>query len=177
MLFVQAIGTRKRVQGVDHVDMLSNMADLASTYRDQEFLKEAGKLEKMMHLLERREDGAQVTEQEVVQIARYFDKEVMTLLLERRGDDVPITKRVVQQIARFFDKEVMTLLLERRGNDHRRGSQVAASNLESGKEIVTLLLERRGNDIPITEGVVEAAVRNWESGNEVMTLLLEQRGD
>jgi hypothetical protein len=177
---VQVIETRMRVQGVDHVDTLSSMADLASTYRDQGYLEKAGKLEKMMHLLERREDGAQITEQEVVQITGYFDKEVMMFLLERRGDDVPIPEQVVEKLAKYYNKEVMTLLLEQRGDDVSITEGVvkaAAENFESGKEVMTLLLERRGDNVPITEGVVKAAARNLRSGKEVITLLLEQRWD
>ena len=39
------VGEEKKVLGAKHSDMLTNMANLASTYRNQGRLKEGGKLE------------------------------------------------------------------------------------------------------------------------------------
>ena len=79
----------------------------------------------------------------MAQIARKFDKEIMTLLLDRRGGDVPITEGVVK---------------------------AAAGNCWSRKEIMALLLDRRGGDAP-TEGVVAQIARNFDK--EIMALLLD----
>ena len=38
---------------------------------------------------------------------------------------------------------------------------------------MALLLDRRGGDVPITKGVVQAAVGNLMGGKEVMALLLD----
>jgi hypothetical protein len=40
----------------------------------------------------------------VIEIARRFDKSVMTLLLDRRGNDVHITDDVAQRIRRMARK-------------------------------------------------------------------------
>ncbi|CZR58311.1 related to heterokaryon incompatibility protein [Phialocephala subalpina] len=187
-LFVQVIQIRNRVQGADHLDTLSSMANLASTHRDQKHLdkaekhlEKAEKLETMIYLLKRREDNAQITEEEVVQIARSFDKEVMTLLLDRRGCEFQITKGVVKAAAenKPSGKELMTLLLDRRGDKVPITEGVvkaAARNEWLGAELMTLLLDRRGNEVPITEEVIKAAAGNWWFGEEVMTLLLDRRG-
>src|SRR5436305_12168868 len=87
-LFKQVIQTRKRVQGPDHPDTTSCMANLASMYRDQGHLEEAEKLEAMTDILQRKGDDAQIMKEEVVKIARSFDEEVMRLLLDRKGDKV-----------------------------------------------------------------------------------------
>jgi len=49
---------------------------------------------------------------------------------------------------------------------------VAQIAMNFNKEMMTLLLNQRGGNVPITKGVVEAAVGNRESGKEIITLLL-----
>src|ERR1700730_5309270 len=86
---------RKRLQGPDHPDTTSCMANLASMYRDQGHLKEAEKLEAMTDILQRKGDDTQIMKEEVVKIARSFDEEVMRFLLDRKGNEVQITEGVV----------------------------------------------------------------------------------
>ena len=176
-LFVQVVQIRKQVQGADHPDTLSSMANLESTHRDQGHLKEAEKLKTMIHLLERREDNAQITEEEVVQIARSFDKEVMTLLLERKGDDVQVTEDVIMAAAgnEQSGEEVITLLLKQQGADIQIAEEVVILIAGMfGKEVMTLLLDRRGADVQITKEVVILIAEMF--GKEVMIFLLERRG-
>lgn len=118
-LFKQVIQTREQVRGTDHPDTRSSMTSLASTYRDQNHLKEAEKLEAMADILKRRWDDVQITEEEVVKIARSFDKEVIRLLLNLGGSEVQITEGMVTAAAgnRGSGEEVMRLLLDQRGSE------------------------------------------------------------
>ena len=111
-MFLQVIEIRKRMHGMDHLDTLSSIANLASTYIDQGDLN-AVELEMMEDLVYRLRDNVQILEEEVVQVARSFGKEMLTLLLDLRRDNVPITERVVEAAARNggSGKEIMTLSL------------------------------------------------------------------
>jgi hypothetical protein len=129
--------TRKWVLEEIDPDTLSNLASLASTYRDQR------------NLFQRIYDD-QITEEEIVQITRSFNKKVVTLLFKQRGDNIHITRRVVE---------------------------VAVGNIRNGKEVMMFLLEQQENDIQVTEGVVKAAAENQIGGKDLMTLLLERRGN
>ena len=112
-MFLQVIEIRKRMHGMDHLDTLSSIANLASTYIDQGDLN-AVELEMMEDLVYRLRDNVQILEEEVVQVARSFGKKMLTLLLDLRRDNVPITERVVEAAVRNggSGKEIMTLLLD-----------------------------------------------------------------
>ena len=56
---MQAIETRKRVLGAEHLDTLSSMANLASTYRNQGRWKEAEELEVQVKDTRKRVLGAE----------------------------------------------------------------------------------------------------------------------
>ena len=161
-MFKQVIQTRKRVQGPDHPDTTSCMANLALMYRDQGYLEEAEKLEAMTDILQREGDDAQIME-EVVKIAISFDEEVMKLLLDRKGNEVQITEGVVTAAARNGSSgaEVMKILLDQRGNKIQitEGVVVQIANLFD-QEMINLLLDRRGNEVQITEGIIIAAAGN-----------------
>jgi hypothetical protein len=149
-LFVQVIQARKRVQGMDHQDTLSSIANLASTYIDQDH-SDGRRQQFSTSLPDRIRDNIQIPEGDVVQVARFFGKGLMTLLLDLKKDNVLVTKQVVK---------------------------AAAGNRTSGQEVMALLLDRRGDEVQITQEVVEAAAENWESGGqEVMALFLDRRGD
>jgi hypothetical protein len=69
-------------------------------------------------------------------------EEIMTLLLDQKGD-VGITDDAVMEIARQFDKQMMTLLFKQKGEDIKITEEVvkaAAKNWKSGEEIINLLL-------------------------------------
>ena len=177
-MLLQVIETRKRVYGMDHLDTLSSIANLASTYIDQEDLS-AVEPEMMKDLVYRIRDNVQILEEEVVQVTKLFSKEMLTLLLDLRRSNVPITEEVVEAAVgnRERGKEIMALLLDRRGGDVPITEGVvktAAMNGKRGKEIMALLLDRRGGDVPITEGVV--AQITWNFDKEIMALLLDRRG-
>ena len=180
-LFLQVIQIRKQVQGMDHLDTLSSIANLGSTYVYKGILS-AKALEMMEDLLSRVKHNVQIPEEEMVLIAKSFGKEILSLLLVVKRDDVQITEEVLKAAAGNWSRgdEVMTLLLDRRGDDIQITEEVlkaAAGNWSCGDEVMTLLLDRRGDDIRITEEVLKAAVGNRHNGNEVMALLLDRRED
>ena len=78
---------------------------------------------------------------------REVEPEIMEDLVYRIRDNVQILEEEVVRVARSF-----------------------------GKEMLTLLLDLGRDNVPITEGVVKAAVENGRSGKEVMALLLDRRG-
>ena len=86
-LFLQVIQTRKCVQGADHLDTLSSIANLASTYVDEGRLS-AKPLEMMEDLLNRVKHNVQIPEEEMVLVAESFDKEMLRLLLDLKRDNV-----------------------------------------------------------------------------------------
>jgi hypothetical protein len=165
-LFRQVIRTREWAQRRGHPDTRSSMTSLASTYRDQGRLKEAEKLEAIADILKRGWDDVQITEEEVVKIARSFDEEVMRVLLCRGGREVPITEGVITAAAgnQRSGEEVMRLLLEHEDKEEE----------EEEEEEGVVRLQRR-SEVEITEGVVIAAAGNQESGEAVMKLLLDRR--
>ncbi|OCL01779.1 hypothetical protein AOQ84DRAFT_328482, partial [Glonium stellatum] len=157
--FSQVIETRKRVHGMDHLDTLSSMANLASTYMGRGGLGTV-EVKIMNDLVYRIKDNVQIPEEEVVQVAKSFSKEMLTLLLGLKRDNVPITEGVAAARNWSRGQEIMTLLLDQRGDDvpiTEGVMQAAAGNFGGGQEIITLLLDRRGGDVLITEGVVQAA--------------------
>jgi hypothetical protein len=176
-LFEQVIQTRQKVQGLNHPDTVSSMADLASAYRGQNNLNEAEKLELMIVMLKRRRDGEQITEEEVVKIARSSEGP-MKLLLDQRGSEIQITEGVIAAAARNgkSGKAVIKLLLDQRGSEIQITEGVvtaAAGNEKSGKAVMKLLLGRRRSEVQITEGGVAKIAKLFDE--EVMRLLLDQR--
>ena len=181
-LFLQAIQTRTRVQGVDHQDVLSGIASVVSIYVNQDQARlEKEQLLMMADLVNQIRDNVQIPEREVIQVVNLFGRKMTTLLLYLRSDKVPITEKVVKAAAgkRSWDaKEVMALLLDRRGREIKITEELikVAAGSWNGKEVMVLLLDRRGSEIKITEEVVKAAAGNIWNGKEVMALLLDQRG-
>ena len=179
-LFLQVIQTRKRVQGMDHPDTLSSITNLASTYVDEGRLN-AEALGIMEYLLNRAKHNVQISEERVVDIAKFFGKEILTLLLVLKRDDVQITEEVLKAAAenQKYGHEVMALLLDRGGDDIQITEEVlkaVAGSEYGGDKVMTLLLDRRGDDIQITEEVLKAAAGSWY-GDEVMVLLFNRRWD
>ena len=180
-LFLQVIQTRKRVQGVDHPDTLSSIANLASIYVDEGRLS-TKTLEMMEDLLSRVKHNIQILEEEMVLITKSFGKEILSLLLVLKRDNVGITEEMLKAAAGnlWYGDEVMALLLDRGGDNIQITEMVlkaAAGNLDCGDEVITLLLDRRGDDIQITEEVLKAAAGNTGFELKVMALLLDRGGD
>jgi tetratricopeptide (TPR) repeat protein len=180
-LFLQVIQTRKRVQGVDHPDTLSSIANLASIYVDEGRLS-IETLEMMEDLLSRVKHNIQILEEEMVLITKSFGKEILTLLLVLKRDNVGITEEMLKAAAGnlWYGHEVMALLLDRGGDNIQITEMVlkaAVGNLYCGYEVITLLLDRRGDDIQITEEVLKAAAGNTRYGLKVIALLLDRGGD
>jgi hypothetical protein len=117
-LFLGVIEIRKRVQGIDHQDMLNSVADLASTYIDQHSARHGGR-RLLRDLTGRIRDDVQVTEYEMEQVTRYFDKRLITLLLKLRKDKIPVTGKVVKAAAenREYSEEVLGVLLDQRSDE------------------------------------------------------------
>ena len=179
-LFLQVIQTRKRVQGVDHLDTLSSIANLASIYVDEGRLS-AKALEIMEDLLSRAKHSVQILEEEIVLITKSFGKEIVTLLLVLKRDNAQITEEMLKAAAGNpeYGDEVMTLLLNRGGDNIQITEEVlkaAIGNWDYGDKVMTLLLNRRGDDIQITQEVLKVAV-GYRYGDKIIKLLLNQGGD
>ncbi|KAF7932472.1 uncharacterized protein EAE98_003771 [Botrytis deweyae] len=192
-LFLQLIRTRKQLQGVEHPQTLSSIADLQLYYRERELLEGTEEIEAMKHLLDTAESAVRVLKEEVVKIASLPSCKAMVLLFERRGGQVPITEKVVKAAAANKDCgiDMMKLLFKER-NDLSITEEViriAAGNVDEGFHIVRFLFQKRGDQVPITEDIVEkaarkvrqeevlkAAIRNEEEGPDIMQYFFERRG-
>ncbi len=175
--FLKAIQTRKRVQGIDHPDTLSRIADLASIYIKDD--SEDGGKPAITSLVDRIRDNAQITEEDMVQVATSFGKGMVRLLLEF---NIRITTKVVEAAAgnAYRGQGVMALLLDQRGDEVKITEEVvkaAAGNACGSREIMALLLNQRGDEVKITEEVVKAVAGNENNSEETMALLLDRRGD
>ncbi|KAM0309730.1 hypothetical protein ACHAO8_008777 [Botrytis cinerea] len=131
-LLLHVIRKRKQLQGVEHPETLTSVADLQSCYREQGLLEGTEELEAMKNLLETGESAAQVSKEDLIKIASLSCCRVMTLLLERRSGYVPITEEVVK---------------------------TAAANENCGLDMMGLLLKER-EDILITEEILKAVAGN-----------------
>ncbi|KAF2022634.1 HET-domain-containing protein [Setomelanomma holmii] len=179
-LLLQVIKTKQRMRMADHPDTLISMASLALCYKAQGQLMGAEKQEMMICLLKLR--GIQIEEELVVQVARSFDEEVMTLLFQQKGDEIQVTEEMVEAAAgnEGSGQQAMKLLFDCEGDEIQITEGVvkaAAGNRRSGQEVMKVLLDREGDKIQITEGVVKAAAGNGRSGQEVMKLLLNHEGN
>ncbi|KAM0165377.1 hypothetical protein ACHAPC_010205 [Botrytis cinerea] len=130
-LLLHVIRKRKQLQGVEHPETLTSIADLQSCYREQGLLEGTEELAAMKNLLETGESVAQVSEEDLIKIASLSHCRVMTLLLERISGHFPITEEVVK---------------------------TAAANENCGLDMMGLLLKER-EDILITEEILKAAKR------------------
>ncbi|KAF5708940.1 Pfs domain-containing protein [Fusarium globosum] len=177
----------------NYPDKAARLRNIGLILGDLEKYEEAeNSLQKAMR---RRGDYAQITEEGIIQIARSFGQELMTILLDWREDEVQITEGVVKTVAADSSsgKEVMALLLDRCGIEVKiteqvvkaaRGPEVkiteevvkaAAGNWDNGKEVMALLLDWRGTKVEITKEVVKVAAGNWKNGKEIMALLLNRK--
>ncbi|KIM99850.1 hypothetical protein OIDMADRAFT_125975 [Oidiodendron maius Zn] len=179
-LFLQVIRIRKCVQGFDHKDTLNSIANLASTYIYQHNLW-TGRQGMMASLTDRIRDNVQITEEDVAQVAQWFDERMIVLLLDLKRDNFPVNEVVVKAAARNKSGDrVMKILLEQRGDEIKITEEivkVAAENGQSDGRVMKVLLDQRGDEIKITEEIVKAAAKNEASGDRAMKILLKQRGD
>ncbi|TGO33471.1 hypothetical protein BHYA_0244g00080 [Botrytis hyacinthi] len=186
-LFLHLIRTRKQLQGVEHPQTLSSIADLQLHYRERRLLDGTEELEAMKNLLETGESAAQVSEKEVVEIASLSSCKAMMIILERRGDQVPITEEVVKAAAanEKCGLDMMELLLRRRENLSVTEEVVKAAVLRAtaeneweGSDIIKLLFEKRGDQIPVTEEVLKVAAGNeGYAGGRMLLYLFEKFGE
>ncbi|KAF7905145.1 uncharacterized protein EAF01_005666 [Botrytis porri] len=86
-LFLQLIRTRKQLQGVEHPQTLISIADLQLYYRERGLLGETEELEAMKHLLETGESSAQVSKEEMVEIASL--ESCSAMILSPRAENGP----------------------------------------------------------------------------------------
>ncbi|KAM0183793.1 hypothetical protein ACHAPF_000237 [Botrytis cinerea] len=163
-LLLHVIRKRKQLQGVEHPETLTSVADLQSCYREQGLLEGTEELEAMKNLLETGESAAQVSKEDLIKIASLSCCRVMTLLLERRSGYVPITEEVVKTAAANENcgLEMIELLLEEREDIliTEEVLKAAAGNLRNGYAIIEFLFERLGNQFLITEEILKAAAGN-----------------
>ncbi|KAF4624545.1 hypothetical protein G7Y89_g13625 [Cudoniella acicularis] len=149
-LFLRVVQTRKLVLGTDHRDTLSIIADLASFYIDRGLPMLQGSRELVTSLPNRIRWNDQITEIDMVHVAKGFDKQLMSVLLDLERKDILVTNKVLK---------------------------AAATNLHGGPQMMAILLDRCDDEVKITKEVVEAVVKNAQCGLELMTLLLNRRGD
>ncbi|KAF7882732.1 uncharacterized protein EAF02_006095 [Botrytis sinoallii] len=179
VLFLRLIKTRKQLQGVEHPQTLLSIADLQLYYQERGLLRETEELEAMKHLLETGESAAQVSEEEVVEIASLSSSKSMMLLLERRNGNIPITEEVVKIAAANYDcgTDIMKLLLREREDLSITENvvRIVAGNRE-GYEIMKLLFDKI-EDFLITEEVVRIVAENKNEGYNIMKLLFDKKED
>jgi hypothetical protein len=82
---------------------------------------------------------------------------VLKLLLDQNWDKIQILEGAVVEIARWFDTDVMTLLLVDQRRDKIQITEevvkAAAANENIGEEVLTLLFNRKGGNALVTEQV------------------------
>jgi hypothetical protein len=158
----QVVESRQRAQGADHPDTLSSISNLASVYRSYSdpvprhsvrntpqviaAREEAEKLEMMVHLLDRRENRAEVTHDEAVRVIRWFDEEIINILLSTWSNGGQLTQQVIE---------------------------AAVMNEKVGNELLGCLLERRCLNFQITGSLVRDAA--WSDRAQAMKQLFSIR--
>ncbi|KAK6600797.1 het domain protein [Botrytis cinerea] len=181
-LLLHVIRKRKQLQGVEHPETLTSVADLQSCYREQGLLEGTDELAAMKNLLETGESIAQVSEEDLIKIASLSYCIVMTLLLERRSGHVPITEEVVRTAAANENcgLEMIELLLKEREDIliTEEVLKAAAGNGRNGYAIIEFLFEKLGNQFLITEEVLKAAAGNEGLfGYAIIRFLFERFGN
>lgn len=180
---LQVIRINQLVQGLDHQDTLSSIANLVSTYisrHEAQGRSRHWKPELARSLTDRIRDNVQITEEDMIRVVSCFDEKIITVVFYLKRDNIPITKEVVRAAAEnwVWGLEVMRLLLDKCGDEVKITEEVveaAAENCDSGLEVMRLLLDERGDEVKITKEVVKVAAEN--SSSKVMRLLLNERGD
>lgn len=177
-MLLKLIQTRKCVQGTDHRDTLSNIANLASTYINLHDLS-AWEREMMSSLLDRIRDNTQISEKCMVLVASLRGEKLMALLLRLKRENVPVTGLVVEAAAKnqHNSRETMMLLFDQRGDEVHIAKEVlkAAAQNWIGEEMAKLL-NLGGDKFKITEEVLRASAGNYLYSEGVMELLLDRRG-
>jgi ankyrin repeat protein len=190
----QVVELRERTQGADHPDTLSSISNLASVYRlySDDTLRrstryplhleataargEAEKLEMKVHLLDRRENRAEVTHGEAVRIMTWFDEEIINILLSKWSKGVPITQQVIEAavINKKVGNELLGCLLERRCSNFQITVSLVVNTARSDRaQAIKLLFSIRGISIPGISDVLIIVASHFE--NDVMEVLLNHR--
>jgi hypothetical protein len=190
----QVVELRERTQGADHPDTLSSISNLASVYRlySDDTLRrstryplqleatasreEAEKLEMKVHLLDRRENRAEVTHDEAVRIMRSFDEEIINILLSKWSNGVQLTQQVIEAAVmnKKVGNELLGCLLERRcSNFQITGSLIQNTAWPDRAQAIKLLFSIRGISIQDISAVLIIVASHFE--NDVMEVLLNHR--
>ncbi|KAH6677725.1 heterokaryon incompatibility protein-domain-containing protein [Halenospora varia] len=181
--FLQVIRIRNRVQGMDHQDTLSSIANLVSTYiGQQQGDLRAGERDAMTSLTDRIRDNVQITEKDMIQVVSAFDGKIITLLLDLKRDNVPITEEVVKAVVGNWrvGVEEIRLLFDKYSDKVKITEEVVKAvvgNRGTGLKVMRLLLDKRGNEVKITKEVIKAIARNTDLGLAIMKLLFDERVD
>lgn len=109
---------------------------------------------------------------------------LLWLFLSRLKDKTSLTEEVLVDIARAFDEELMTLLLEHWNSAPvtEKTLQAALQNQIDGSSVLKVLLDRPLYRSSITERVMMTAVamtswnEGWDDGRASLQLLIEQGG-
>jgi hypothetical protein len=127
-------------------------------------------------LFEHHGDRLQVTEDLVIETARAFDGELVTLLLDRQDTSALVTEAVVQAALENTDacadilKALVKLQIEIPVTE--RILQDVAQNPKSSEEVMGILLSNRPSEISTTEKIMKAAVSNENLGEAMLKLFL-----
>ena len=187
----QVVESRQRAQGADHPDTLSSISNLASVYRSYSdpvlarypvypdgtaAQEEAEKLEMMVHLLDRRENRAEVTHDEAVRIMRSFDKEIINILLSTWSNGIQLTQQAIEAAVmnQKVGNELLGCLLERRcSNFQITGRLVQHAARFNRAQAIKLLFSISGISIQNISAVLAIVASVFE--NDVMEVLLDHR--
>jgi hypothetical protein len=141
--------SRKRFQDRAHPQVLENMSRLVSVYDlklsgkeyplSTEDGRQSQKLKKLVEIFGKTGYDRIMPEEEVIQIARYYDEEVMSVVLEIQGPKI-ITKKVVAAALqnRNFSLKVLELILSQLGSELVLSPEMVSIATQSDSLLVLL---------------------------------------
>ncbi|KAF5875955.1 putative het domain protein [Botrytis fragariae] len=178
--FLQLIQARNVLQGKYHQDTLRSVAKLGLVY--MEGINCDLNERDVTRISNRIESNIQMSEEDMIQLGRLSNHEMMELLLEQKKDNVKVTEEVVTAVARNWidGYQILKLLFEKRDEEITITEKVltaAVGNWDHGYRILELLFEKRDEEITITEKVLTATAGNPDNGYQIMKLLFEKRGE
>jgi hypothetical protein len=177
-LSLGVIDIRKHAQGEAHENTLESMQILVTSYEGQGLTVKAQRLKMMVVLLEKRKDGSWVTEEEIVNIGRYCDKEMMGLLFQWNVNGVHITENVLLAAVKNerHAKEILGLVLEQELLITEKVLEEAVWREKNVQGLLHLLLERGKGKPEITESVLVTVVINSRQDHNIIRIFLERNG-
>ncbi|TGO33995.1 hypothetical protein BHYA_0217g00080 [Botrytis hyacinthi] len=178
--FLQLIQVRNDLQGKYHQDTLKSVAKLGLVYMGGVNcdLDERDTI----RIFNQIESNIQMSEEDMIQLGRLSNHELMELLLEQKQGNIKVTEEVVIAVAKNWidGYQILKLLFEKRDEEVTITEKVltaAVENWDYGYQILQLLFEKRDKEITITEKILTATAGNLENGYQILKLLFEKRGE